>query len=258
MWEHLKEYGTWKNFCDISIVTVIVHQILTAVKGTRAEQTVIGFIIIFCFYVVAVFFELHTTVWIMDKFYSGSIVLIIVLFQDDIRRVISSLGRRSLLNEGTYSEISVIEEVISAIKMLQRNRTGALIVFERRTPLDKLHDHGILISALVSDKILSSIFNTFSPLHDGAVIIKKNKIEFASAQVPLSKNSALTRNLGTRHNAAVGISEETDAVALVVSETTSNISVAFEGNMYRKISIEHAKDLLLSLLSGKTKNHVKT
>ncbi len=241
-----------RNLIDIGIVAVLFYQIIAMLRGTRAAQVVVGLLVIFIAYALSSLMEFETLYWIISKFYASFIIVVIVLFQDDIRRLLTRFGRSPFvagLEEG--SGLSVIEEVVSSAKNLSHERLGAIMVFERGIGLERLYDHAVRLDALVSEQLLLSIFQSFSPLHDGAVIIQKNRILCASAHLPLSKSTpnALTgKKMGTRHSAATGISEQTDAVVLVVSEETGAISIATNGELYRQQSPEAAKRMLTQLL----------
>jgi diadenylate cyclase len=243
---------TLRNIFDITIVAVLFYQIIAMLKGTRAAQIVVGLLVIFIAYALSSLLEFETLYWIISKFYASFIIVVIVLFQDDIRRLLTRFGKTPFvggLEEG--SGLSVIEEVVSSAKNLSHERLGAIMVFERGIGLERLYDHAVRLDALVSEQLLLSIFQSFSPLHDGAVIIQKNRILCASAHLPLSKTTpnALTgKKMGTRHSAATGISEQTDAVVLVVSEETGAISIASNGELYRQQSPEAAKRMLTQLL----------
>lgn len=247
--ETLKTIFSWKSLADISLVAILFYQIISMLKGTRAAQVLVGLLVIFIAYVFSNILQFETLHWIISKFYSSFIIVVIVLFQDDIRRLLSRFGRGPFFSGlDIRSGTNIIEEVVNVAKSLSHERIGGLIVFERSIGLDKLYDHSVKLDALVSEQLLGSIFQSFSPLHDGAVIIQKNRITCASAQLPLSKNPRFSKKLGTRHSAAVGISEETDSVVLVVSEETGNISIAWEGNLQKQNSPEAAKKMLYVLL----------
>lgn len=229
-------------------------------RGTRAAQVLIGMLVIFIAYAFSSILQFETLHWIISKFYSSFIMVVIVLFQDDIRRLLSRFGKGPFFSRiEVVSGGLVLDEIINAAKALSHERIGALIVFERSIGLDKLYDHSVQLNALVSEQLLMSIFQSFSPLHDGAVIVQKNRISCASAQLPLSKNPLFSKKMGTRHSAAVGISEETDAVVLVVSEETGSISIAWEGNLQRQSSPDAALKMLRVLLLPKgERNHFFT
>ncbi len=243
---------TWRTVLDIALVAVLFYQIITMLKGTRAAQVLVGMAMIFVGYVVSSMLELETLNWLISKFFSSFLFVVIVLFQDDIRRLLTRFGRGPFTSGlDANSGLRVIDEVMNAAKNLSHDRIGALIVFERVTGLDRLYDHNVPVDALVSEQLLVCIFQSFSPLHDGAVIVQKNRLSCASAQLPLSKNPLFSKKLGTRHSAAVGISEETDAVVLVVSEETGNISVAWEGQLQKQPSIDSARRILTRLILPK-------
>lgn len=239
----------WRAVLDIVLVAFLLYQVLSILRGSRAVQILIGLLLIFIAYAVSSLLQLDTINWIVSKIYSSLIIVIIVLFQDDIRRLLSRMGRGPFSSRlESESGLRVIEEVVSAAKNLSHDRLGAIVVFERGVSLERLHDYGILVDSIVTEEILICVFQSFSPLHDGAVLIRHNRISAASTHLPLSKNADLTKRLGTRHSASLGISEETDAVALVVSEETGNISVAVDGELYRQPSPEAAKRMLIQLL----------
>lgn len=244
----------WRVVLDIVLVSFICYQIMSMLKGTRAVQVIIGMIVIFVAYALSGFLELNTLNWIISKFYSSIIVVVIVLFQDDLRRLLTRVGRGPFI-QGMDEDIGVraIEEVINAARTLSHERAGAIIVFERGIGLDRLYDHSVKLDALVNEQLLLSIFQSFSPLHDGAVIVQKGRLTCASAQLPLSKNPSFSKKMGTRHSAAVGIAEETDAVVLVVSEETGNISVAWDGQLQRQPNADTTRRLLLTLLIPQTR-----
>ena len=251
--DHLQQMN-WRVFLDIFFVAIICYQVMNMLRGTRAVQVLIGIIIIFIAYAMSGYLELNTLNWIISKFYSSIIVVVIVLFQDDLRRLLTRVGRGPFI-QGMDEDIGVraIDEAINAARTLSHERAGAIIVFERGIGLDWLYDHSVKLDSLVSEQILLSIFQSFSPLHDGAVIIQKGRLSCASAQLPLSKNPSFSKKMGTRHSAAVGISEETDAVVLVVSEETGNISVAWDGQMQRQPNADITRMLLMSLLIPQTR-----
>lgn len=239
----------WRSLLDILLVTFLVYQVLAMLKGTRAAQILIGLLIIFVVYALSNLLQLETMNWIVNKVYSSLLIVLIILFQDDIRRLLTRMGSGPFSSklEGE-SGLRVIDEVISAAKNLSHDRLGAIVVFERGVNLERLHDYGIRVDSQMSEEILICIFQSFSPLHDGAVIVRNNRLSAASTQLPLSKNPDLTKKIGTRHSASLGISEETDAVALVISEETGHISIACDGELYRQASPEAARRMLIQLL----------
>lgn len=244
----------WRVLVDVLLVSFLCYQIMNMLRGTRAVQVIIGMVVIFIAYALSGYLELNTLNWIISKFYSSIIVVVIVLFQDDLRRLLTRVGRGPFI-QGMDENIGVraIDEAINAARTLSHERAGAIIVFERGIGLDRLYDHSVKLDALVNEQLLLSIFQSFSPLHDGAVIIQKGRLTCASAQLPLSKNPSFSKKMGTRHSAAVGIAEETDAVVLVVSEETGNISVAWDGQLQRQPNADVTRRLLMTLLIPQTR-----
>jgi diadenylate cyclase len=240
---------TWRTVADIVLVALLFYQIISMLKGTRAAQIVVGLLVIFFAFLISSLLQFETLNWLISKFYSSFIIVVIVLFQDDIRRLLSRFGRGPFISGIDEREgADVIENVVIAAGSLSHDRIGALVVFERGVGLDKLYDRSVPLDAVVTEQLLQSIFHTFSPLHDGAVIIQKNRVACASAHLPLSKSTSMSRKLGTRHSAALGISEETDAVVLVISEETGSISIAYGGRLEIQSSVTAARETLTRLL----------
>lgn len=241
-----------RNAIDILLVALLIYQIMAMLRGSRAAQVVLGMLVIVGAYAISSVFDLETINWIISKFYSYLIIVVIVLFQDDIRRLLTRFGSGEFVSEvEARSGLVVIDEVMSAAQKLSHERLGALVVFERAIGLERLYFHSVGLEAVVSEQLLISVFQSFSPLHDGAVIIRRNRIVCAAAHLPLSKNPRLGKKLGTRHSAAVGISEQTDAVVLVVSEETGGISIAVDGELLRQPSVDVARARLAELLLPK-------
>lgn len=240
---------TWRAAADIILVALLFYQVISMLRGTRAAQVLIGMLVIFFAYLISSVLQFETLNWIISKFYSDFIIVVIVLFQDDIRRLLTRFGRGPFISGIDETEgAQVIEEVCKAARTLSHDRIGAIVVFERAIGLDRLYDRSVQLDALPNEHLLLSIFQTFSPLHDGAVIIQKNRLSCASAHLPLSKSSVFSRKLGTRHSAALGISEETDAVVLVVSEETGAISIAHGGRLEKQANPRTAQETLTALL----------
>lgn len=240
---------TLRAAADIILVALLFYQVISMLRGTRAAQVLIGMLVIFFAYLISSVLQFETLNWIISKFYSDFIIVVIVLFQDDIRRLLTRFGRGPFISGIDETEgAQVIEEVCKAARALSHDRIGAIVVFERAVGLDRLYDRSVQLDALPNEHLLLSIFQTFSPLHDGAVIIQKNRLSCASAHLPLSKSSVFSRKLGTRHSAALGISEETDAVVLVVSEETGAISIAHGGRLEKQTNPRTAQESLTALL----------
>ncbi len=235
----------WWSAIDVTIISVIIYQLLILLKGTRSAQVLTGIVLITFAFIFSNIVPLTTLNWIMSKFYSSFILIIIILFQDDIRRMLSSMGRRSILTSSDLiSSKQLIDEVIQASTRMAESKTGALIVFERNITLQRYIDVGTLLNCRVSREILETIFQTSTPLHDGAVIIQGTKLAAAGCFLPLSRREDLDPKYGTRHRAAIGISHETDALVLIVSEEGGSISIAKDGEIYPRQSPEKLRKMI--------------
>jgi uncharacterized protein (TIGR00159 family) len=240
---------------DLAIVYYVIYRMLLLIKGTRAVQMIIGLVLILLFYVLSQdgYLNLATTHWFIERFIANFIIIIVIIFQRDIRRALAEVGRTSLLS-GTraFEETQVIEEVIKASMMLSSRRIGGLIAIEREADLTHYTQEGIQIGASVTKDLLFSLFlpEHQNPLHDGAVIIQQGRVSTAGCFLPLTNNPAVEKTLGTRHRAAIGLSEETDAAVVVVSEETGTVSIAFDGELYRDLDNTEMRDLLQKLYSG--------
>jgi len=221
-----------RNIFDISIVAYILYRIMLILKGTRTFQMLVGLLIIVMAFFLSDFLGLQTLHWLLSNFLASVVIVIIILFQDDIRRALVQMGKSSVFFGGNEGSQSIIEEVIKASAVLATKKIGALIVFQRTQKLDNHVELGTIINADVNSELLQSIFHTHSPLHDGAVIINEGKIYAAGCILPLSTSSKIPRYFGTRHRAAFGITEVSDAVVVVISEETGAITVMVSENIY--------------------------
>jgi diadenylate cyclase len=254
-------YGTWRfllDLLDIGIITFIFYRLFLLIRGTRALQMLIGLAILAAASVLSQLAQLHTTTWLLENFWTIWVLAIIILFQPELRRALAQVGQSSIFNWlYPVEKTPVLEEVVKATLSLSAKKIGALIVFEKETPLKDFIQGGIPINGEVSQELLTSIFLPYSPLHDGAVIISGKRIILASCYLPLTLNPQLSKTLGTRHRAAVGLTEETDAVVIVVSEETGNISLAAEGNLIRNLDASNLKPGLTRLfeIQKEPRNH---
>jgi diadenylate cyclase len=213
---------------DIIIVAVIIYRFFLIVQGTRAIQMLIGLAGLIALFGFSLRYELYSLNWLLDQFFEYSIIILMILFQDSIRSGLVSLGGAKLFRSGmSDTNTEIIEEVVEACGALSRERTGAIIIFEKRNGLLNYVNTGTKLDCKIHSDIIYSIFQTKSPLHDGAIIIFENRIQAAGCFLPLSKNVEIDRHLGTRHRAALGITEVSDSVAVTVSEETGKISVCF-------------------------------
>jgi diadenylate cyclase len=234
---------------DFAIVYTLIYQILLLIRGTRAVQMLVGLLLIIFGYFISrdEYLGLSTLHWLLDKFIASFILLIVVLFQNDIRRALSSFGRTSYFS-GLSSEqgAQLVEELVRAAVMLGRNRIGGLIVVERDGDLSPFAEEGIQVDALVTHETLYATFNpaNANPLHDGAAVIRGDRLVAAGCFLPLSSNPRIDKALGTRHRAAIGLTEDNDALVVVVSEETGTISIAKDGKLERDLDANALRDVL--------------
>jgi diadenylate cyclase len=222
---------------DILLVYLLIYRTLLLVRGTRAGRMLLGLAIIAVFYFIAIKFELPSLTWILGHFLGSVILVIVVLFQDDLRRGLTKVGLiPGLGREDQEQSDAVIKAIAKASSELASRRIGALIVIQRELGLDEFTETAIVIDSNVSHQLLISIFLPTSPIHDGAVIIADDRIVAAGAVLPLTFNTELNSGYGTRHRAALGLSERTDAVIVVVSEETGTISLVREGKVTRDLT----------------------
>jgi diadenylate cyclase len=226
----------WQAILDILILSYIIYQILLLIRGTRAAQMLTGILIVIAAFLLSSLVHLKALNWMMNKFYSSFIIILIILFQDDIRIALSRIGKKSLIaNYQTQSSSRVLDEISRAASALAANSFGGLIVIERSILLNRYVDIGVLIDGLITKDLLVSIFNPSSPIHDGAVIIQKGRVAAAGCFLPLTRDEDLDPNMGTRHRAAIGVSQETDAVVVLVSEEEGSISLAVDGKFSKDL-----------------------
>lgn len=225
---------TWTSALDIFIVAFIIYHILVFIKGTRAVQMVLGLALIVIFFYFARWLQLQTVSWILTNILPYFVFVIVVIFQSEIRRALARFGQAPFFTGfSTLNRNELYDEIILAVNTLASNQTGALIVIERDIGLKTYIESGIAIDAALSYDLLVTVFNPAVPLHDGAVIVQNGRIAAAACFLPLTVKPRLSKELGTRHRAAIGVTEETDAVAIIVSEETAAISFAHDGEIER-------------------------
>ena len=245
---------TWWDILDILLVAFIIYQLLLFLRGTHAVQMALGALVLVVLYWTSLLANLQTVNWLLRTFLPFMVFGIIVVFQSEIRKVLARLGKTPFL--GSFSskrKEEVIDEVVLAATTLASSRTGAIIVIERDMGLRSYIETGIALDALLTYDLLVNIFNPETPLHDGAVIIQGNRAAAAACFLPLTVNPELSRALGSRHRAAIGLSEDTDAVAVVVSEETGIISLVEEGRIHRELDGRQLRQALLDSLEGKAR-----
>ena len=237
------------DLLDISIVAFIIYRIILLIKGTRAVQMLLGLAVILVVYLASRIGDLHTLNWFLSNFLSSIILVIVVIFQNDIRRALMHVGRNPFFGGMTYREESeVIDELVKASVALGNRKIGALIAIERETGINDILESGVAVDARVSSELIRAIFMPTSPIHDGALVIQQGQLKMAGCFLPLSQSSDISKALGTRHRAAIGMTELADAIAIIVSEETGKISVAVNGGITRNLDATSLKKVLGRLL----------
>lgn len=248
----------WTDIVEMLIITFLIYHILVWIKNTRAWSLLKGLIVIVVFIFVAVVFEMTTILWIVENALPTAIIAVVVILQPELRKALEELGRKNIITsiipfeavrtteEGLFSD-RTINEIAKACVEMGRVKTGALIVVEQNQSLAEYERTGIDVDAILTSQLIINIFEHNTPLHDGAVIVRRNRITSATCYLPLSDNMALSKDLGTRHRAGVGISEATDSMTIIVSEETGKISVAYGGNLERNLDGETLKERLRTI-----------
>jgi diadenylate cyclase len=240
----------WWDLIDILVVSILIYEVLKLIRGTRAVQMAIGGGFFVLLFYGSRWSHLDTVNWLIRNLAGYVVFAAIVLFQADIRRALAHLGRAALFRYIAKNESAsdMIEELVVAAGMLSAKRVGAIVAVEREIGLRAIAEGGIPIDAVITYDLIVSIFQTSSPLHDGAVIIQENRVSAAACFLPLTVNPRLSKELGSRHRAAIGLTEENDAVAIVVSEETGSISIVVNGEMERGLSQDSIRVRLRELL----------
>lgn len=242
-----------RDTVDILLVTAGIYWLLLLIRGTRAVQILVGLIVLIALSLASELFQLAALGMILERFLDFAVLIIVILFQNDIRRALARVGRGFFPSFAEERDIQIVEEIVRATGTLAQRRHGALIVLERETNLADMIESGVSVDAALSKELLLSIFQPSSPMHDGAVIIQEGRIATAGCILPLTVRTDLPEGLGTRHRAAVGITEETDALVIVVSEETASISVTLGGEMLRGLDAPRLRVVLREILGGERK-----
>jgi diadenylate cyclase len=233
---------------DILLVALIIYELLALIKGTRAALMLVGGGVLAVIVYFSHFAELATLNWLVSSILPYAGFALIVVFAPEIRQALVRLGRRLALRRTSASVVDAYDDIVLAANLFSQNQTGALIVIEREIGLRTYVESGVPLDAHLSYDLLATIFRPSAPLHDGAVIVRRDRIAAAACFLPLSMNPVLSTQLGTRHRAAIGVTEETDAIAVVVSEETGSISLALAGQIERNLSIEELRQRMGGLL----------
>ncbi|CUH93588.1 diadenylate cyclase CdaA [Herbinix luporum] len=243
------------DIIEIIILAFLIYHVVKWIKNTRAWALVKGLVVIMLFWLVAVIFRLNVVIWIISNTIDVGIIAILIVFQPELRKALEQLGKKNIVrsilifddtkdkNE-KFSDYT-LNEIVRAIFELARNKTGALVVIEEETPLNEFVNTGILVDSIISSELLINIFERNTPLHDGAVILRNNRIVAATCYLPLSDNMQLSKDLGTRHRAGIGISEVSDCLTIIVSEETGKVSIAREGKLIRNVDGDYLRSKLM-------------
>ena len=242
----------WEDIVEILIISFLVYQIMTWVKNTKAWFLMKGIFVILLFIFLAIIFQMNTILWIVENVISIAVIAVVVILQPELRRALEELGRKNFIASIVPFEKPAIErfsdktmnDIVKASFEMGKVKTGALMVIEQHVVLTEYERTGIEVDGIVSSQLLINIFEHNTPLHDGAVIIRGNRVVSATFYLPLSDNMEISKELGTRHRAAVGISEVTDALTIVVSEETGHVSVTYEGMLYRNLDANGLREKL--------------
>ena len=242
----------WTDIVEIIILSFLIYHILVWIKNTKAWSLLKGILVIAVFILFAAYFEMNTILWIVNNLFSVAVTAVVVILQPELRRAVEELGRKNIISsiipitvgrgpEGGRFSDKTINEIVKACVEMGRARTGALIVMEKDESLTDYERTGIEIDGVVTSQLLINIFEHNTPLHDGAVIVRGDRVTSATCYLPLSDNMRLSKELGTRHRAGVGISEVTDSLTIIVSEETGKISVAYGGDLERNVDSERLR-----------------
>jgi diadenylate cyclase len=241
----------WQDGIDIGIITYLVYRLLQIVRGSRAMQMIVGLTMVLVAYVISRALGLFTLNWILDNFLGSIILVIIVIFQSDIRRALTQVGTAPLFGAAermVQRRQDIADQVTQAVMALAGKRVGALIVFEREVGLNEYMEIGTRLDARVSRELIESVFLPHSPIHDGALVIQRRRVTAVRCLLPLSANPNLNRSWGMRHRAAIGVTEETDAVAIVVSEQQGTVALVVGGNITENMDGARLRSALRNLV----------
>ncbi len=236
----------WRPLLEIFFIWILIYYLIRFFQGTRAIQVLMGLIILAVIFNIAKVLQLNTINWVLTKLFTVGIVAFLIIFQPELRRALARIGQNTLFG-GFLKKGGTVDELVQACEHLARNRVGALIAIERDVGLKNYIESGIRLDSKVSEELLITLFAPNTPTHDGGVIIVGDRVAACGSLFPLSQNMELSRALGTRHRAAVGLTEETDAVCVIVSEETGGISVAAQGQLTRSLDHEGLKNVLMGL-----------
>lgn len=268
-----------RDVIEIFIIAAVIYQVIKWLQGTRAWVLIKGILVILIVTAMAMIFKLDTILWLITNTINVGLIAVLIIFQPELRRALESLGRQNLFyslvnSDGNSQNLNMdhnsVEEIVYAVEEMSKTKTGALIVIEKDILLNEHEVTGIPVDAVISSQIIMNIFEHNTPLHDGAIIIRNNRVVAATCYLPLSDNMSLSKELGTRHRAAVGITEVSDCMVVIVSEETGFVSLATGGNIIRNVNRDYLFNKLgsttvrrsdfrpLDLLKGRRRNDKET
>ena len=246
--EIIEQFGWW-SAVDITLIAIGIYYILQLIRGTRAAQMLTGLLIIAVIFLISSLVPLTTVSWVLNKFYSSIILILIIIFQDDVRHALRRIGRKSFFQgQDNLASQHILDEISRAAAHLSKRRIGALLVIERSIILTRYVDIGTHIDGRISKELILAVFHPASPIHDGAAIIQRGRLAAAGCFLPLTRQENLLKNWGTRHRAAMGMSQETDAVVLIVSEESGKISIVEDGVFLPVPRVENLPKVLNRIL----------
>ncbi|MBD5540424.1 MAG: TIGR00159 family protein [Lachnospiraceae bacterium] len=253
---HIPTRIVWTDIVEIIIISFLVYQILIWIRDTKAWNLLKGVIVILIFLLFAALLRLSTILWIAEKVFSVGIIAVVIVLQPELRRALEQLGQKNFVanlmpfdsktSDGIFSD-KTINEIVKASFEMGKVKTGALIVIEKNQKLTEYERTGIVVDAVVTSQLLINIFEHNTPLHDGAVLVRGDRVVAATCYLPLSDSTRLSKELGTRHRAGVGVSEITDSMTVIVSEETGRVSVAYEGKLTRNVDADALRKMLESI-----------
>lgn len=248
--DYLSTSVTLIDVIDVTVVALAIYWVLMLIRGTRAVQMVTGLLVLMAVRLVADWANLETVAMILENFFGWAVVILVVLFQHDIRRALTRMGRPLFTNATQLKQSEILEEVVRAAQRLSQNRVGALVVLARDNRLEDQVEGGVPIDSVVNREMLAAIFQPTSPLHDGAAVIQDGRIAQARCVLPLTQRAGLPEGVGTRHRAAVGVTEETDALVVVVSEETGQIALSSRGELFPALDPPRLRDMLRDFMAA--------
>ena len=260
-WRSLVPAFGLKELIEILLIAYVIYHVMLWVQSSRAWHLVRGFFLLLLIYMLSNLFQMTTIVWLIERTLNVGLLALVILFQPELRKALEQLGNRNIFagmplvfgnsrdKEGAFTA-QTVDELVKAAMDMGKVRTGALIVIERNNSLREYEKTGITVDGIVSRALLINIFEHNTPLHDGAVIIRGNRVVSATCYLPLSDNMAISKDLGTRHRAGVGISEVTDSLTIIVSEETGSVSLAYEGNLTRRLTAEQLRAEITEKMLG--------